>query len=141
MASAGIEHGLFQFIAVGTPPDEDGSADLQHVLKVAETIGQGMIDYKVVVNKSTVPVGTAKKVSDEIQKQIKKRNLSLEFDVVSNPEFLKEGAAIDDFMKPDRIIVGAENPRTAELMRALYAPFNRSRDRVHIMGTCISRTN
>lgn len=132
-ANAGIEHGLFQFIAVGTPPDEDGSADLQHVLKVAETIGQGMDDYKVVVNKSTVPVGTAKKVSNEIKNQLEKRSLSLEYDVVSNPEFLKEGAAIEDFMKPDRIIVGVENPRTAELMRALYAPFNRSRDRVHIM--------
>jgi UDPglucose 6-dehydrogenase len=132
-ANAGIEHGLFQFVAVGTPPEEDGSADLQHVLKVAETIGQGMSDYKVVVNKSTVPVGTAKKVSDAIQTQLEKRNQSIEFDVVSNPEFLKEGAAIDDFMKPDRIIVGVENPRTAELMRALYAPFNRSRDRLHIM--------
>ncbi len=132
-AEEGIEHGLFQFIAVGTPPDEDGSADLQHVLKVAETIGQGMNDYKVIVNKSTVPVGTAKKVSDEIQKQLIKRNLSLEYDVVSNPEFLKEGAAIDDFMKPDRIIIGAENPRTAELMRALYSPFNRNHDRLHVM--------
>jgi UDPglucose 6-dehydrogenase len=132
-ADAGIDHGLFQFIAVGTPPDEDGSADLQHVVKVAETIGQGMHDYKVIVNKSTVPVGTAKKVSNAIKTQLEKRNLSLEFDVVSNPEFLKEGAAIDDFMKPDRIIVGVENPRTAELMRALYAPFNRSHDRVHMM--------
>jgi UDPglucose 6-dehydrogenase len=132
-AHAGIEHGLFQFISVGTPPDEDGSADLQHVLKVAETIGQGMNDYKLVVNKSTVPVGTAKKVSNIIKKELVKRKLELEFDVVSNPEFLKEGAAIDDFMKPDRIIVGVENPRTAELMRALYAPFNRSHDRVHIM--------
>lgn len=132
-ADAGIDHGLFQFISVGTPPDEDGSADLQHVLKVAETIGQGMNDYKVVVNKSTVPVGTAKKVSNAIKSQLEKRDLSLEYDVVSNPEFLKEGAAIDDFMKPDRIIVGVENPRTAELMRALYAPFNRSHDRVHIM--------
>ncbi|MFK7816769.1 MAG: UDP-glucose/GDP-mannose dehydrogenase family protein [Gammaproteobacteria bacterium] len=132
-AEAGINHGLFQFIAVGTPPDEDGSADLQHVLKVAETIGQSMNEYKVVINKSTVPVGTAKKVSNTIKSQLDNRNLSLEFDVVSNPEFLKEGAAIDDFMKPDRIIVGVENPRTAELMRALYAPFNRSRDRMHIM--------
>jgi UDPglucose 6-dehydrogenase len=132
-ADAGIDHGLFQFIAVGTPPDEDGSADLQHVVKVADTIGQGMHDYKVIVNKSTVPVGTAKKVSNAIKTQLEKRNLSLEFDVVSNPEFLKEGAAIDDFMKPDRIIVGVENPRTAELMRALYAPFNRSHDRVHMM--------
>lgn len=132
-AEAGIDHGLFQFIAVGTPPDEDGSADLQHVLKVADTIGQGMNDYKVVVNKSTVPVGTAKKVAAAIKSKLQKRELTLEYDVVSNPEFLKEGAAIEDFMKPDRIIVGVENPRTAELMRALYAPFNRSRDRVHIM--------
>ncbi len=132
-ANAGIEHGLFQFISVGTPPDEDGSADLQHVLKVAETIGQGMNDYKVIVNKSTVPVGTAEKVSKAIKSQIEKRESSIEYDVVSNPEFLKEGAAIEDFMKPDRIIVGVENPRTAELMRALYAPFNRSHDRVHIM--------
>jgi len=132
-ASEGIEHGLFQFIAVGTPPDEDGSADLQHVLKVAETIGQGMTDYKVIVNKSTVPVGTAKKVSTAIRQELEKREASLEFDVVSNPEFLKEGAAIEDFMKPDRIIVGVENPRTAELMRALYSPFNRSRDRVQLM--------
>ncbi len=133
-ANEGIEHGLFQFIAVGTPPDEDGSADLQHVLKVAETIGQGMSDYRIIVNKSTVPVGTAKKVSDTIKNELEKRDESLEYDVVSNPEFLKEGAAIEDFMKPDRIIVGVENnPRTAELMRALYAPFNRSRDRLHIM--------
>lgn len=132
-AKEGIDHGLFQFIAVGTPPDEDGSADLQHVLKVAETIGQGMNDYKVVINKSTVPVGTAKKVSNVIKQELDKRDVSFEYDVVSNPEFLKEGAAIEDFMKPDRIIVGVENPRTAELMRALYGPFNRNRDRMHIM--------
>jgi UDPglucose 6-dehydrogenase len=132
-ADEGIEHGLFQFIAVGTPPDEDGSADLQYVLKVAETIGQGMNEYKVIVNKSTVPVGTAEKVSKTIKNELEQRNASIEYDVVSNPEFLKEGAAIEDFMKPDRIIVGVENPRTAELMRALYAPFNRSHDRVHIM--------
>jgi len=132
-ANEGIEHGLFQFIAVGTPPDEDGSADLQHVLKVAETIGKGMTDYKVIVNKSTVPVGTAKKVSNTIKQELQTRDASLEYDVVSNPEFLKEGAAIEDFMKPDRIIVGVENPRTAELMRALYAPFNRSRDRMQLM--------
>ncbi len=132
-ADEGIAHGLFQFISVGTPPDEDGSADLQHVLNVAETIGKGMDDYKVIVNKSTVPVGTAKKVSDKIKTELDNRNSSIEYDVVSNPEFLKEGAAIEDFMKPDRIIIGVENPRTAELMRALYAPFNRSRDRVHIM--------
>ncbi len=132
-ANEGIEHGLFQFISVGTPPDEDGSADLQHVLKVAKTIGQHMNDYKIVVNKSTVPVGTAQKVAQTLQEQLDARSTETEFDVVSNPEFLKEGAAIEDFMKPDRIIVGVENPRTAELMRALYAPFNRSHDRVQIM--------
>ena len=129
----GIDHGLFQFIAVGTPPDEDGSADLQHVLKVAETIGKGMDEYKVIVNKSTVPVGTTEKVSNTIKSELDNKSSSIEYDVVSNPEFLKEGAAIEDFMKPDRIVVGVENPRTAELMRALYAPFNRSRDRMHIM--------
>ncbi len=132
-AIEGLEHGLFQFISVGTPPDEDGSADLQHVLSVAKTIGQNLNDYKIIVNKSTVPVGTAQKVSDAIQQELQTRSVEVEFDVVSNPEFLKEGAAIEDFMKPDRIIVGAENPRTAELMRALYAPFNRSHDRVQIM--------
>ena len=132
-AQKGIEHGLFQFIAVGTPPDEDGSADLQHVLAVAKTIGQSMNEYKIVVNKSTVPVGTAKKVSQAINEELKNRKTPPEYDVVSNPEFLKEGAAIEDFMKPDRIIVGAENPRTAELMRALYAPFNRNHDRLQIM--------
>ena len=133
-ANEGIEHGLFQFIAVGTPPDEDGSADLQHVLKVAKTIGQNMNEYKIIVNKSTVPVGTANKVSNAIKNELEKRDVPIEYDVVSNPEFLKEGAAIEDFMKPDRIIVGVENnPRTAELMRALYAPFNRSHDRMYIM--------
>lgn len=132
-AHEGLEHGLFQFISVGTPPDEDGSADLQHVLAVAKNIGQHMGEYKIVVNKSTVPVGTAKKVAAVVQEQLDARDNPTEFDVVSNPEFLKEGAAIEDFMKPDRIIVGVENPRTAELMRALYAPFNRSHDRVQLM--------
>ena len=126
-AEIGIEHGLFQFIAVGTPPDEDGSADLQHVLGVAQAIGKNINDYKIIVNKSTVPVGTADKVSKALQSELDARNCNVEFDVVSNPEFLKEGAAIEDFMKPDRIIVGVENPRTAELMRVLYAPFNRSK--------------
>ena len=124
---------MFQFISVGTPPDEDGSADLQHVLAVAKNIGQLMNEYKIIVNKSTVPVGTAKKVATAIQEQLDARDNPTEFDVVSNPEFLKEGAAIEDFMKPDRIIVGVENPLTAELMRALYAPFNRSHDRVQLM--------
>jgi UDPglucose 6-dehydrogenase len=126
----GVDHGLFQFIAVGTPPDEDGSADLQHVLAVAKSIGQHMNEYRIVVDKSTVPVGTADKVREAIRGELNKRDVALEVDVVSNPEFLKEGAAVDDFMKPDRIIIGTDNPRTTELLRALYEPFNRSRDRV-----------
>jgi UDPglucose 6-dehydrogenase len=129
----GVDHGLFQFIAVGTPPDEDGSADLQHVLAVAESIGQHMTDYRIVVDKSTVPVGTADRVRETIRRELDKRALDLEVDVVSNPEFLKEGAAIDDFMKPDRIVIGTDNPRTTELLRALYEPFNRSHDRVIAM--------
>ena len=131
--AAGVDHGLFQFISVGTPPDEDGSADLQHVLAVARSIGEHLSDYRIVVDKSTVPVGTADKVKAEIQAALEKRGVPAEFDVVSNPEFLKEGAAIDDFMKPDRIVIGTNNPRTAELLRALYDPFNRNHDRVMIM--------
>ena len=129
----GVQHGLFQFIAVGTPPDEDGSADLKHVLAVAQTIGEQMNDYRIVVDKSTVPVGTADKVAATIRDSLAERNVDVEFDVVSNPEFLKEGAAINDFMKPDRIIVGTNNPRTTELLRALYEPFNRSHDRMITM--------
>ncbi len=129
----GVAHGLFQFIAVGTPPDEDGSADLQHVLTVAGTIGEHLDDYRIIVNKSTVPVGTADRVRARTREILEKRGNNAEFDVVSNPEFLKEGAAIDDFMRPDRIIVGTDNPRTTELLRALYAPFNRNRDRIIAM--------
>jgi len=129
----GVDHGVFQFIAVGTPPDEDGSADLQYVLQVAKSIAEHMNDYKVVVDKSTVPVGTADKVKDVIAQTQQQRGVEIDFDVVSNPEFLKEGAAIDDFMKPDRIVVGTDNPRTAELLKALYAPFNRSHERVIVM--------
>ncbi len=125
-----VDHGLFQFISVGTPPDEDGSADLQHVLAVAKAIGENMEEYRIVVDKSTVPVGTADRVKAEIQKALDERGKSVEFDVVSNPEFLKEGAAIGDFMKPDRIIVGTDNPRTTELLKSLYEPFNRNHDRV-----------
>lgn len=132
-AKKGVEHGLFQFIAVGTPPQEDGSADLQHVLTVARTIATHMSDYKVVCTKSTVPVGTADKVSESVAETLTKRSAPHEFDVVSNPEFLKEGAAVEDFQRPDRIIVGTDNPRTAELMRALYAPFNRHHDRLMVM--------
>jgi UDPglucose 6-dehydrogenase len=125
-----VRHGLFQFIAVGTPPDEDGSADLKHVLEVARTIGEHLEEYRIVVDKSTVPVGTADRVEAEIRRALEGRGVSVEFDVVSNPEFLKEGAAIADFMKPDRIIIGTDNPRTMELLKTLYEPFNRNRDRV-----------
>ncbi len=132
-AAEGVRHGLFQFIAVGTPPDEDGSADLSHVLAVADTIARHMDDYRIVVDKSTVPVGTADRVRDTISARLAERGVEVDFDVVSNPEFLKEGAAIDDFMKPDRIVIGTDNPRTTELMRALYAPFNRNHDRLIAM--------
>jgi UDPglucose 6-dehydrogenase len=131
--AAGIAHGLFQFIAVGTPPDEDGSADLQYVLGVARSIGEHMNEYRIVVTKSTVPVGTADRVQATIQNALATRGAEVEFDVVSNPEFLKEGSAVEDFMRPDRIIVGTDNPRTTELLRVLYAPFNRSHDRLMAM--------
>jgi UDPglucose 6-dehydrogenase len=132
-AEEGVHHGLFQFIAVGTPPEEDGSADLSHVLAVAETIGRHMTDYRIVVDKSTVPVGTADKVRERIDQTLGERAVKIEFDVVSNPEFLKEGAAIGDFMKPDRVVVGTDNPRTAELLKSLYDPFTRNRDRMIVM--------
>ena len=128
-----VDFGLFQFIAVGTPPDEDGSADLKYVLAVARSIAEHMQDYKIIIDKSTVPVGTADKVKAVVTQTLAERQQTLEFDVVSNPEFLKEGSALDDFMKPDRIIIGTDNPRTAELLKALYAPFNRSRERVITM--------
>ena len=121
-------------IAVGTPPDEDGSADLQHVLAVASEIGRNLNDYAIIVDKSTVPVGTADKVRATIQAELDNRGVEIEFDVVSNPEFLKEGAAVEDFMKPDRIIVGTKSDRAIEVMRQLYAPFNRNRDRTIFMG-------
>ncbi len=130
----GVAHGLFQFIAVGTPPDEDGSADLQHVLAVAKSIGEHMEGYKVVTTKSTVPVGTADQVRAAVHGRLEECGKgNIEFDVVSNPEFLKEGDAIDDFMKPDRIVVGTDNPRTTELLRELYSPFNRNHDRFVVM--------
>ncbi len=131
--AAGVAHGLFQFIAVGTPPDEDGSADLQHVLEVARSIGAHMDDYRIIVDKSTVPVGTADKVRRAVLDALRERNVEVEFDVVSNPEFLREGAAIGDFMKPDRIVVGTDNPRTTELLRLLYDPYTRNRDRLFAM--------
>src|SRR3982751_5180123 len=132
-AKEGVDHGLFQLIAVGTPPDEDGSADLKYVLAVARSIGEHMTEYKVVITKSTVPVGTSDKVAGAVVETLKKRNAAVEFDVVSNPEFLKEGAAIEDFMRPDRVVVGTDNPRVTELLRALYEPFTRSREKLIVM--------
>lgn len=130
----GVASSLFVFIAVGTPPGEDGSADLKHVLGVAREVGTLMKEYRVIVNKSTVPVGTADLVKKEIAAQLQARGKSnIEFDVVSNPEFLKEGDAISDFMRPDRIVVGAENPRTGELMKELYAPFVRNNHPILLM--------
>ena len=126
----GVAHGLFQFIAVGTPPDEDGSADLQHVRAVARSIGQYLQDYRVVIDKSTVPVGTADIVRETIAGVLAERGQDIPFSVVSNPEFLKEGAAVADFMRPDRIIVGSDDHRATVLLRNLYAPFNRNHDRL-----------
>jgi len=132
-AARGVDHGLFQLIAVGTPPDEDGSADLRHVLSVAREIGARLQRYAVVVTKSTVPVGTADKVREQLTSALAARGASVEFDVVSNPEFLKEGVAIQDFLKPDRIVVGADSARSTELMHALYEPFTRNHDRLIVM--------
>jgi len=132
-AEKAVKHSNLQFIAVGTPPDEDGSADLQYVTAVARSIGQYMDDYTVVVDKSTVPVGTADKVKAAVRAQLDSRGLTLEFDVVSNPEFLKEGAAINDFMKPDRIIIGCDSDRAAKLLQEVYYPFNRNHDRMVYM--------
>jgi UDPglucose 6-dehydrogenase len=129
----GVAHGTLQFIAVGTPPGEDGSADLQYVLAAARSIGRLMTDHKVIVDKSTVPVGTADKVKAAVAEELAKRGVTLDFAVCSNPEFLKEGAAVEDFMRPDRVIVGADDERAFLLMRALYAPFVRNRDRVLLM--------
>jgi len=129
----GVRHGLLQFIAVGTPPDEDGSADLQYVVAAARNIGRHMDGYRAIVDKSTVPVGTADRVRTAVAEELAARGLKTEFSVVSNPEFLKEGAAVEDFMRPDRIIVGAEEARAIELMRQLYAPFQRSHERLIVM--------
>jgi UDPglucose 6-dehydrogenase len=125
----GVSHGELQLIAVGTPPGEDGSADMQYVLEAARQIGRHMKGYKVIATKSTVPVGTADKIRKEVQQLTK-----ADFSVVSNPEFLKEGAAVEDFMRPDRIIIGAEDERAIALLRRLYAPFQRNRERVIVMG-------
>ncbi len=128
-----VKASLVCFIAVGTPPGEDGSADLKYVLGVARDIGRSMNSFKIVVDKSTVPVGTADKVRAAIQEELTSRGIDLEFDVVSNPEFLKEGAAIDDFMKPDRVVIGCDNVRTAEIMKELYDPFMRKQNRMIVM--------
>lgn len=132
-AKAGVNHGVMQFIAVGTPPDEDGSADLKYVTAVARTIAQYMTDHKVVLDKSTVPVGTAEKVRSVMQETLNGRGSALTFDVVSNPEFLKEGAAVADCMRPERIVVGTDNDDVVDLLRELYEPFNRNHDRMILM--------
>ncbi len=131
---AGVAFGEVQFIAVGTPPGEDGSADLQYVVAAARSIGRSMGEYRLVVDKSTVPVGTAEKVRGAIAAELKSRGADVPFSVVSNPEFLKEGAAIEDFMRPDRIVIGSEDERGTQIMRALYAPFQRNHDRLIVMG-------
>jgi UDPglucose 6-dehydrogenase len=128
-----VGFGQIQFIAVGTPPDEDGSADLQYVVAAARNIGRHMTDYKLVVDKSTVPVGTADKVRAALQEELTKRGVALEFNVASNPEFLKEGAAVDDFMKPDRIVIGTDSEHATQLLRQLYAPFQRNHERLTVM--------
>ena len=128
-----VGHGTIQFIAVGTPPDEDGSADLQYVLAAARNVGRYMTDYKVIVDKSTVPVGTADKVRDAIADELKRRGVDVPYAVVSNPEFLKEGAAVEDFMRPDRIVVGADDEQAIFLMKALYSPFQRNHERLVVM--------
>lgn len=131
--AASVAHGLVQMIAVGTPSGEDGSADLQYVIAAARAIGRGMTEYKVIVDKSTVPVGTADKVKLAVQEELNKRGMETDFSVVSNPEFLKEGAAIDDFNRPDRIVIGAEDEQGINVMREMYAPFQRNHDRLMVM--------
>lgn len=131
--SRSVHHGTLQFIAVGTPPGEDGSADLQYVIAAARSIGREMSDFKLVIDKSTVPVGTGDKVAAAIAEELATRGLSLEYSVASNPEFLKEGAAVADFMRPDRIVIGTEDEKAELLLRALYQPFVRNRDRILVM--------
>ena len=127
--AASVAHGDLQLISVGTPPGEDGSADLQHVIAAARAIGQHMRKWKLIVTKSTVPVGTADKVREAV-----KAETSVPFSVVSNPEFLKEGAAVEDFMRPDRVVIGADDPRAVALLRQLYAPFQRNHERIMVMS-------
>lgn len=132
-AARGVEHGEVIFIAVGTPPDEDGSADLKYVLAVAETIATHMTKHKIVINKSTVPVGTADRVKAKITQTLEKLGKNISFDVVSNPEFLKEGAAVNDCMRPDRIILGTDSAKAEKKLRELYSPFNRNHDKIIVM--------
>lgn len=132
-AAEGVAHAEIQFIAVGTPPDEDGSADLKYVLAVATSIATHMQSNKVIVNKSTVPVGTADKVTATVRQVLQNRQANISFEVVSNPEFLKEGAAVNDCMKPDRIVIGSSNANSISVMKELYAPFNRNHDRMIVM--------
>ena len=132
-AEQGVKHGVVQFIAVGTPPDEDGSADLQYVLTVAKTIAAHMESHRIIVDKSTVPVGTADKVKAAVEAVLSERGVDVPFDVVSNPEFLKEGAAVADCQRPDRIVIGTDNPKVEERMRELYAPFNRNHEKLIVM--------
>jgi UDPglucose 6-dehydrogenase len=127
-----VHFGEIQFIAVGTPPDEDGSADLQYVTEAARNIGRFMTNEKVIVDKSTVPIGTGDKVKAAVAEELMKRNIDIHYSVVSNPEFLKEGAAVEDFMRPDRIIIGTEDPKAVEVMKQIYAPFQRNHDRIVI---------
>ena len=133
-AKTAVEQSDVQFIAVGTPPDEDGSADLKYVLAVAKTIATHMTGYTVIVDKSTVPVGTADKVTAMVAQTLKERGANFEFDVVSNPEFLKEGAAVADCQRPDRIVIGTESAKAEKILRELYEPFNRNHDKVIVMG-------
>ncbi len=128
-----VAFGDVQFVAVGTPPDEDGSADLQYVVAAARNIGKHMTSYKIIVDKSTVPVGTADKVKAAIAEELATRKFDVKFSVVSNPEFLKEGAAVEDFMRPDRIVIGADDDKSIEVMRAVYAPFQRNHERLVVM--------
>jgi UDPglucose 6-dehydrogenase len=132
--AASVAHAELQIIAVGTPPGEDGSADLQHVLAAARAIGRHMTGWKLVATKSTVPVGTADKIKKEIEQELKKRGAAIDFAVVSNPEFLKEGAAVEDFMRPDRIVIGSEDARAIALLRQLYGPFQRNHERIMVMS-------
>src|SRR5258705_7829116 len=131
---AAVAHGLLQFIAVGTPPDEDGSADMRHVITAATSIAERMTEFKVIVDKSTVPVGTADRIRETIADELAKRKVDVPFAVVSNPEFLKEGAAVQDFMRPDRVVIGADDERAISLLRAVYAPFQRNHERLLVMN-------